>query len=65
MLEVEDGAGAEVAAGADTELSDPELDFTLLSPEDAGAESLPPSLEVEALSFDPPSDFGAAEDFEG
>jgi hypothetical protein len=70
LLEVEDDAGAGLAAGADEELS--ELDLDPLSLDEAEDESLPPSLLLEvpsfvdAPSFDPPSAvFGAAEDLEG
>jgi hypothetical protein len=59
-------AGVDVVAGADeVELSEPELDFAAPSVGEPDGESLPPSLEPEELSFDPPSAFGAAEDFDG
>jgi hypothetical protein len=53
----------ELAAGFDEEPSDAEPDFDTLSPEDDEDESLPPP-ELEEPSFDPPSDFGADEDFD-
>jgi len=56
--------GVEVV-GADEELSEPELDFVPPSPDEADDESLLPSLAPEELSLDPPSDFGAADDFDG
>jgi hypothetical protein len=59
LLELEDDAGAELAAGAVEELSDPEPDLVPLSPEEEEEpESLLPllSLELEELSFDPPSE---------
>jgi len=70
LPDAEEDAGIELGEGADEELSDPALDFAPLSPEEVEEESLPPSLELEAPSFEelslvPPSDFGAADDFEG
>jgi len=65
LPELGEGPGVELAAGADEELSDPELDFVPPSPEEAGDGSLLPSLELEEPSFEPPSVFGAAEDFDG
>jgi hypothetical protein len=59
---LDEEAGVEAAAGADEGLSDPELDFAPAPPDAADDESLPPSLDAELA---PPSDFGAAEDFEG
>jgi hypothetical protein len=61
----EEDAGVELAAGVDEELSDPKLDFNTPSVEEADDESLLPSLELEEPSFELPSDFGAAEDFDG
>jgi hypothetical protein len=58
-------AGVEFVAGVDEELSDPELDFAAPSPDEADDESLLPSLELEEPSFEPPSSFGGAEDFDG
>jgi hypothetical protein len=64
LLEPEDDAGAGLAAGAEVELS--ELVLEPLSLDEDVDESLPPSLLLDAPSFDPPSaDFGAAEDLEG
>ncbi len=61
----EERCWVELAAGVDEELSDPELDFAALSAEEADDESLLPSLEFEEASFEPPSGFGAPEDFDG
>jgi hypothetical protein len=59
---LDDDAGVELAAGADAELDEPsELDFEPLSPEEDEA----PSPELEPESFEPLSDFGADEDFDG
>jgi hypothetical protein len=57
-------AGAEVVAGVDEELSDPELDFAP-SVEEPDEESLLPSLEPEEPSLDALSDFGADADLDG
>ena len=62
---LEEDAGVELVAGADEALSDPELDFAAPSAEEADDESLLPSLELEEPSFEPPSGFGAPEDFDG
>jgi len=66
LLEVgvvlEGDPGAELAAGVEEELSAAELDFVPPSAEEADDESLLPSLDPELAA---PSDFGAADDFDG
>lgn len=59
---LDEDAGVEAAAGADEELSVPELDFVPLSPDEGDDESLPPSLLLEEFSEEA---FGAADDFDG
>lgn len=58
-------AGVEAVDGAGEELSEPELGFAPPSVEEPDEESLLPSLEPAEPSLDPPSDFGADDDFEG
>jgi hypothetical protein len=65
LLGPEDGAGVALAAGADVEASDAELDFPP-SLEGPFEESVLPSPELEAPSFDPLSAvFGAPDDLDG
>jgi len=61
----EEDAGVEVVGDAEEALSDPELDFAVPSVEELDEESLLPSPEPPEPSFDPLSDFGAPEDFDG
>jgi hypothetical protein len=60
LLGLDEGAGAELAAGVDEELS--ELDLLPPSAEELDEESLLPSLLLEEVSEEA---FGAAEDFDG